>query len=288
LAGGMILFTLAVLLSSFVPASSVFRTIIQGIGLLLALASMVVACTAVYRINTMSSENESILETVRSISTKSHLILAVVFFLSAAIVGIVLLETAVSFLGMIPYAGAVLASLMSGLFYILNIVLIAGFSVVLAVMPPLSLRVRSFMELRKHIVPIIKKNWLQVLLYLLVSISCFILAVTIIYYIARYALGITVAVQWKINAAYPRAVSTIALGSFAVDIIRKITPSPDPIGAFMEYGSSIFDYVDMIKVVLTISYAFAASAVVSFPLAIYFRVSALFYKRIDDSLQTSE
>ncbi len=278
---GMMLFTIAVFLSSFIQAGNVLRTVVQAIGLLLALSSVLAAFSAVYQTQVVSSEHETIVSLVSGICKKAYLIIGTVLLVSALLYLIIFLQSALSFLGMIPYAGPVLMSLISGILYFCNILLVVFFIAMIALLPPIVPRSDSFADLRKNLLPILKNHWLDVLLYLLISISAFILAMTIIYYIARYALGITAAVQWKINAAYPRNIQNLVLSSFAVDIIRKITPSPDPIGAFMDYGSRIFDYVDMIKVVITVSYALAASALIAFPMTIYFRISSLFYKRID-------
>lgn len=277
----MILFTAAVFISSYVPAESVIRTIVQSMGLLLALSSLLAAFSAVYKTAMSPSENETLFSMVVFIGKKSYFIIGTVLILSAALYLIVFLQSALSLLAMIPYAGPVLMSLLAGIFYLCNILLILLFASVAALLPPIVLRSGSFADLRRNLLPVLKNHWLDVLLYLVISISSFILAMTIIYYIARYALGITAAIQWKINAAYPHAISTLSLGSFATDIIRKITPSPDPIGAFMDYGSRIFDYVDMIKVVVTLSYALVASILISFPLTIYLRITSLFYQRID-------
>jgi len=254
---------------------------VQNLGLLLALSSVLAGFSAVYKTKTSQSENETLVSLISYICKKSHLIIGTIILMSALLYLVVFLQSALAFLGMISYAGPVLMSLFGGIFYLCNIFLVMFFMVLISILPPILLRSASFSDLRKNILPIVKKHWLDVILYLLVSISTFILSVTIIYYIARYALGITQTIQWKINAAYPRNISSLALSSFAVDIIRKITPSPDPIGAFMDYGSRIFDYVDIIKAVVSISYALVASVLLSFPLAIYFRISSLFYKRID-------
>lgn len=279
---GMLLFTAAVFASSFAPSNGVMRPILQSAGLLLAFSSLLASFAGVYRTETSAGENDSVTEIFKSIMKKTYLIIGSVFILSVIIYVFVFAQSALSLVAMIPYAGPIITGVISGIFFMCNIVLVLLFVAVSAVLPPLSLRATSFAELRKRILDVLTNNWLNVLLYLIVSISAFILAVTIIYYIARYALGITSAIQWKINAAYPRNISNIALSSFAVDIIRKITPSPDPIGAFMDYGSRIFDYVDMIKVVVTISYAIVASIVIAFPLSVFLRISALMYKRIDD------
>lgn len=278
---GMLLFTIAVFISSFIYAGSVLRTIVQAMGLLLALSSVLAAFSAVYNATTASPEHETIVSLVLRISKKSYLIIGTVLIVSLLVYVFVFLQSALSFLGMIPYAGPVLMSILSGVLYFCNILCVLFFIAIIALLPPLVLRSASFTDLRKNLLPMLKYHWIDVLLYLLISISAFILAVTIMYYLTRYALGITAAIQWKINAAYPRNIQNLALSSFAVDIIRKITPSPDPIGAFMDYGSRIFDYVDMIKVVVTVSYALAASVLIAFPMTIYFRIASLFYKRID-------
>ncbi len=281
----MVLFFILAYVSTIFRRGGAAAVIVQGLGFLMAFTCFLMAFAGVYQIVAAARGGGApVISIIKGIAGKTHYYLA--FTLGSAVLAAALVaaQAGLTALAYIPYAGPVFTALLTALFFMVNI---AAASVVLvswAVLGPLTLDAGSLRELAVAVRDLLKKRWLHVLLYLVVSLSVLFLAVTVLYFFARHALGITRAIQWKINAAYPKTLNSLVLGSYAVDIVKRITPAPDPMGAFLTYGPRVFDYLNIIKKALVISYAAVFSFIAAFPTAVYFCISSIFF----DMLRKSE
>jgi len=280
----MTLFFILAVVSSLFRRGGPAAGLVQNLGLLAVLTCLLMAFAGVYRIGTETGgEGATVLSIIKGAVKKTHYFLA--FTMGSVLLAAILMtvQGGLTALAYIPYAGPVITALLSAVLFMVNIAAATLVMASLAVLGPLALEAGSFRDLVIAVRDLLKKRWLYVLFYLVISFSALFLAVTVLYYIVRYAVGITHAVQWKINAGYPRAVSSLAMGSYAVDIVKRITPSPDPVGAFLAYGTRVFDYLNIIRTTVGISYAAVFSFIAAFPAAVYFGVSSIFFERLRKS-----
>lgn len=239
------------------------------------------AFAGVYRLGVPAGDGQDgVRPVVTAILKKAHYFIGATAGAALIFMALLLLQFGITALAYIPYAGPFLVSLLAGLFFLVNAAAVAAALGGMAVLPPLAVEAASFRGLVKSVLDLMRGRWLNVLFYLVLSFSVLFLAVTVLYYIIRYAMGITHSVQWKINAAYPRSLSSLNLGSYIVDVVRRITPATDPIGAYMTYGSRVFDYLNIVRVIIGLSYAAVFSFIAAFPLAVYFSISSIFFNRL--------
>ncbi|MCX7678102.1 MAG: hypothetical protein N2316_02685 [Spirochaetes bacterium] len=280
---GMVFFMGSLFLSSYIPQQNVFQPITQTVGLLILLSAILMAFASVYRISEEKFEKEPFREILKAVIKKVHYVLLIVFSLSAIAYLIVGIESAIMYISFIPYIGQLAVALLSGLWYWINVIMIFCCVIIIAITPLIALESHSVYDLLRKILYVFRRYWIRVSVYLFLSFSIFSIIATFFYYVARLAMGITTPIQWKVNVAFPPMLHNAVLNTFITDIIRRITPSPDPIGAFAEYGIKIFDYIDMIKITVTVSYAFIACIIISFLFSFYFRISSVYYKKMTDT-----
>lgn len=279
--GGLAALMVFVLVGSLFPRNGIAQGIAQNAGILLFLDFLLMAFAGVYRLGeSTGAGQEGVRTVVVAILKKTHYFIGATACAAVIFMTLLLLQFGITALAYIPYAGPFLVALLAGLFFLVNAAVVAAALGGLAILPPLAVEATSFRGLVKSVLDLMRGRWLNVLFYLVLSFSVLFLAVTVLYYIIRYAMGITHAVQWKINVAYPRSLSSLNLGSYIVDVVRRITPATDPIGAYMTYGSRIMDYLNMAKVIIGLSYAAVFSLIASFPLAVYFSISSIFFNRL--------
>jgi hypothetical protein len=278
---GLAVLVLSALIASLFPRSGIAHGIVQNAGILLFLDFVLMAFAGVYRLGeSPDGSREGVWAVVAAVLNKAHYFIGATAIAAFIFMVILLLQFGITALAYIPYAGPFLVSLLAGLFFLVNAAAVAAALGGMAVLPPLAAEAASFRGLIKSVLDLMRGRWLSVLFYLVLSFSVLFIAVTVLYYIVRYAMGITHSVQWKINAAYPRSLSSLNLGSYVVDVVRRITPAADPIGAYMAYGNRVFDYLNMARVTIGLSYAAVFSFIASFPLAVYFSISSVFFNRL--------
>ncbi len=127
---------------------------------------------------------------------------------------------------------------------------------------------------------LVKKRGLVILGYTFASLVAFVVIFSPILMIIRYAAGITKSVQWNIAPAYPQILSSIIRPSYITDIIGKIAPRTDPLAALQQYGSSIFNYVEMLGTLLKVLYGIVMVALMSIVLSMFFNVLSYCYERV--------
>lgn len=277
---GLAALLLAVLISPLFGRGGIAHDMVLNFGWFLFLNSVLMAFAGVYRINGSPGGEPGIGSIVVDLLKKSHYFLGFTAGIAMVLLSLLFLEFGVSALAYVPFAGPVLVALLTGVFFLANLVVVSVALGGMAVLPPLATESVTFRGLLKSIRELLRSRWLNVLFFLLISASVLLISVMVLYYIIRYAMGITHSVQWKINAAYPRPLSAINLGSYIVDIVNRITPAADPIGAFMTYGNRVFDYLNILKILIGLSYAAVFSFIASFPMAVYFSLSSIFFNRL--------
>ncbi|MDY6935321.1 MAG: hypothetical protein SVZ03_13995 [Spirochaetota bacterium] len=276
---GFFIIFLLFIIASQTPKNSVYSYILQNIGLFMLFSSLLLGLAGVHRLN-INLEGSSIMGIFKDISRRSHYILVISLIVVLFLFGIVLLEVGFSLFGHIPYIGSVIVLLLTiPLFSINFICLIISLSVIL-ITPLMIGEGKSLIEIGKDFTKFFKEKWFYTALYLFVSFILLILGFIIVYYFTRYSVGVTKAVQWKINAAYPKFLDIASTTSLLTDFAEKMVPEPDPIAAFKKYGFEILNYLAIVRHVISFFYIILFSLIVSFPLAAYYSLSSIFYKWI--------
>ncbi len=278
---GLILFLFFLILSGLIPKESFFYYFLQNIGMFILFTSLLMSYAGVYRINQYENAAEVKTSVIfRDVSRRSHYLLGVAFITLILIGVIIFIEVGITALSYIPYAGPVLIAVLTIPFLMINVACVIMAFCIFAVMPAVISASTSFKEGLKEMLYLIRNKWLNVIIYLVISLSFLFLSMLVVYYLVIYSVGITWALQWKINVAYPQVISNMAFKSYLVELIRGITPKPDPIGAYQTYGQSVFTFIDILRYCIAISYMFVFSFVVSFPFAAYFNISSRFFSNI--------
>ena len=281
LLGGMALFFLIGLMAGFFPRNGIVFRLLSQAGWLSALSSLLMGFAGVYALHAgEGDELPSFRKPFFRVIRRTHYFFGIVFIPALMMLILLSFESGVTALAYVPYAGPVVSALSSLPFFLANVFFIWVFIAIILVMPPIAVSSEGFRDLLNKTAMLLKKRWLGILIYAVISFAVLFLSLTVLYYMVRYALGITHSVQWKINAAYPQSISSMNLGSYAVDIIKRITPRADPIAAFKTYGTRVFDFLDILRVMIGVFYTLLFSFIVSLPMAVYFRFSSIFFDRI--------
>jgi len=277
---GSALSVVFILIAGNFQKESFFYLFIQNFGIFIFFTSLLSGYAGVYRAVNSPSETVTIRESIMDSLKRSHYVLAVALITVILFSSVVLVETGVSMVSMVPYAGAALMSLLTAPLFILNIFIVVAAICVFAIASPISSEVDGIKNVISEIRALLKNEWLNIIIYLLVSLSFFLLGIILIVFIIRYAGGITRAVQWKISIAYPPSMKNIISSSYFSDVIRRIVPGVNPMSAIQQYGNDLPDYLRAIKYIITISTILVLSLVATFPLAIYFSLSSAYFKKI--------
>jgi len=191
-----------------------------------------------------------------------------------------LVELIPVFLGYIPYAGPVIVALLSVPFFIINFAIILAVALIWIVAPPMVAEGTPLKKLPLDLFSLARRRGLVILAY-----AAIIIAVTGILFMpllmaVRYSAGITRAVEWNIAPAYPQIFKSIMRPSYITDIITKIAPHTDPIAVLQEYGSNIFNYMEMLGNLLKVLYGIMMAAIVAFVGAVFSNLLSLAYIRV--------
>lgn len=279
---GIILLVSCNLIADVMPAKSYFSYFFKDAGIFLMITSLLMAFAGVYRVTALKNgEVIAVRESLKSVAEKSHYILGISFGTLLIFLIVVLLEVGFSSVSHIPYAGPFIAAILTIPIFVINLLCLILTICIFAVVPPMVGEAQNIKDFLNELKIIIWKRGLNVVIYVIISLSILAVSMVIIFFIFKFSVGITKAVQWKINAAYPKIISKkFAQASFLTDLVYRITPRPDPVAAFRKYGFKLFDYLNMLKFIISLSYMIVISFIVSFPLSVYFNFSSSFFRRI--------
>ncbi len=277
---GLFVFILFSLLTMAVPQQSFFYYFIQNIGSFLLFTALLMAYSGVYRITKYPEGSLKVTRTsIKMTAKRFHYILGFSLATIVFLILVVFIEVGISALSYIPYAGPALMGILTIPFFLVNLFCILLAICIFAVVPPLVGEAETAKDLLTELKVVIQEKWLNVIIYLIFSLSVLILSLLIIFYLLKHAIGITKALQWKISAAYPDIARALISESYFTDLINRITPRPEAAANLKAY-SSLFDFVSLLRYLITVSYLAVFSFIISFPLAAYFNLSSFFFKSI--------
>lgn len=271
-----------VFLAEAVPRGSALYHLVRNAGIYLFFISFLAAYAGVYRLTGFADGSTGIARgTLWWTMKKVPWLMAGTLLVLLACLVIALVELGVSFLGYIPYLGPVLTGLLTVPFFALNLAALVVVVIVFFLLPPAINESADAPALVRDLRDGVLKNGINYFLYIVLSLSVVAICALAVVLFARYTGGITKALQWKIGITYPPILEKkLTADFFVTDLIAKITPRPDPIGAFRKYGMEIFDYIDILKRIIAYSYAVIISFLAAFPLAAYFSFTASVYRWI--------
>lgn len=253
---------------------------LQNFGIFIFFTFLLAGYSGVYRaVNSASGEiniRESIMDSIK----RSRYILAVSLVTVILFSSVVLAETAISMVSEIPYAGPAIIALLTAPFFVLNIFIVVTAVCVLAVVSPVTGEVDGVKNIVLEIKVLIKREWLNIVLYLLLTFSLLILGAILMVLVIRYAGGITKAAQWKVVLAYPPSMKNLTSASYFSEVITRIVPSSNPMAAIQQYGNDLPDYFKAIKYIITVSFILVLSLLAAFPFAVYFSFSSVYFKKL--------
>lgn len=276
---GIILFIGFMLLGKIPGRGTQLFFLLQNLGYFFLLSSIFIGYAAVHRGNVFHEE-KSVKPLIRGTAQKSPVILGILLGSLLAVFIIALVELIPVFLGYIPFAGPVIVALLSVPFFIINFLIILTVVLIWIIAPPMVAEGTPLKKLPLDFFTLVRRRGLIILAY-----AAIIIVVTGILFMpllmaVRYSAGITRAVEWNIAPAYPQIFKSIMRPSYITDIITKIAPHTDPIAALQEYGSNIFNYIEMLGNLLKVLYGIMMAAIVSFMGALFFNLLSLAYLRV--------
>jgi len=278
---GLILLGLFMLLSFTVPRKSYFFFFLQNFGLFLAFVTLLLGYAGVYRIVTVPDGAVKITRNaVKTTFKKIHYIAGIAFITAIMITLIILIEAGFSVISQIPVAGPMLMALFTIPIQLLNFAVILAAIFIFAIFPPLVSEAGSIKDIFIEMKISIKERWLNVLIYLIISLSVLFFAFLILFFLIKYSTGITQAVQWKISAAYPKILKGITMKSYFTDIIYSITPRASTLGMLKNSAKGLFNPVAAIGYITGFSYLVVFTFFAAFPLALFFNISSIFFGRV--------
>lgn len=272
---GILVLLLFLILAGAMPQESYLFYFLQNVGIFLLFNFVLLAFTGVYRLTgypdgTARVTSESIRESLKKLPT----LLGITFATTILLVASLFIQLGVSAVSYIPYAGPVIVILLTAPFFIINFSFLILAVCIFALSPPMVGEAQSLKNILNELRVLILKNWLNVLLYLVISLSLLFLSTMLIYFITTFAVGVTRSVQWSIGAAYPKFMMGLSMKSFLTDIATRISPRPGV------EGMELFRFIDGAKYIIGLSYVAVFSCILSFPLAAYFNVSSAFFKKL--------
>jgi len=231
-------------------------------------------------ITSQKGGSEGIKASLRATAGRSFLTIGLIFAAAILFAAVILLQTGISMVSLIPFAGPALIALLTAPLFIFNLIFAATVLCFFAVLPPLVSRHSNLKEILYAFYGLMKKNWINIILYLVLSLCLFVLAAVGISLLVNFTAGVTKALQWKINAAYSPTLNAVSGTGLFTRIITDLTPGADPVSAFKQYGSDLINYLRILKYAIGISYIAVFTLIISFPLSLYFYISSIFFKNI--------
>lgn len=279
---GIFLLSISNIIATLMPKKSYFSYFFHDFGIFWMLTMILMAFTGVYRVTNFKNDNDSILrKSIKAVAVRSHYIMGISFLTLVFLLVIVLVEVGFSSVSHIPYVGPSIVAVLTVPIFLLNLLCVLVTICIFAVIPPAVGEAQNIKDILNELKYIIKSRGLNVFIYMGVSLAILSVSMLIFFYIFKFSVGVTKAVQWKINAVYPNVViKKLTMPSFLTDLVYRISPGPEPASSFKNIGFDAFNYFDFLKLLLSISYLIIVSFIASFPLAAYFNFSSSFFRRI--------
>lgn len=275
---GLLLFTLMFILAGLFQRGGSVYHLLQNLGVFFAFTGMVLAYAAIHRGN-VSPGGASVRSLAMDTARQAPVVAGILLCSIIAVFIVAMVELLLSFFGYIPYAGPVIVALLSLPLFAVNFAVIAVVVMIWLVLPPMAGEGTDLRKMPMDFFTLMKKRGLVIFGYTMITIVVFAVIFGGVLIVIRYATGITRSVQWNIAPAYPSVFKSIISSSYITDVVSKIAPRTDPIAALREYGSSIFNYIEMLGTLLKVIYGVALSVIVSFVLGIVFNVLSFLYLR---------
>ena len=279
LSAGMIILAVFFLLSAIPAKGGDIYYFLQNVGIFFLFVSLYMTYAAIHRGNVASGKHtyrSLVLDTAR----QTHIGICILLGSIVAILIVALAELLFSLIGYIPYAGPAIMGLMSLPLFVINFAVITAAVLIWVVTPPMIGEAVDIKRMPFDFLALVKKRGLVIIGYTFITFVALVVFFSPLLMIIRYAAGITKSVQWNIGPAYPQILSAIIRPSYITDIIGKIAPRTDPIAALQQYGSSIFNYVEMLGTLLKVLYGIAMVVLISFILSMFFNILSYFYDRV--------
>jgi hypothetical protein len=279
LSAGMLVLAALFLLSAIPDKGGDIYYFLQNVGIFFIFVSLFMTYAAIHRGNTAPGEH-TLRSLVLDIARQSHIVICILLGSILAIFIVALAELLISLIGYIPYAGPAVMGLLSLPLFIINFAVITAAVLIWVVTPPMIGEATDLKRMPFDFLALVKKRGLVIMGYTFIAFVALVVFFSPILMIIRYAAGITRSVQWNISPAYPQILNSIIRPSYITDIIGKIAPRTDPIAALQQYGTSIFNYAEMLGTLLKVLYGIALIVLVSFILSLFFNILSFFYDRV--------
>jgi hypothetical protein len=275
---GLVLFTLMFIIAALFQRGGSIYHLLQNLGIFFVFTGIVLAYAAVHRGN-VSPGDQSVRSLAMDTAKQAPIVTGILLCSVIAIFIVALVELILSLFGYIPYAGPVIVALLSLPLFAVNFAVIAAVVMIWMVLPPMVGEGTDFRKMPLAFLTLMKRRGLIIFSYTMITIVLSVIIFGGVLIVIRYATGITRAVQWNIAPAYPSVFKAIISSSYITDVVSKIAPRTDPISALREYGSSIFNYIEMLGTLLKVIYGVTMAAIVSFFLGIFFNILSYLYVR---------
>ncbi len=279
LSAGIIVLILFYLLANIPARGGNLQYFFQNAGYFLLFLAITMIYASIHRGNASGTGHSARSLAVYSIK-KGHLLGAVLLGSVLVIFVAALTQALVSFIGYIPYAGPAAVSLLTLPMFAINFAVILLAVLAWVLLPPMVGEGIEPQRAPAEFIALVKTKGLVVIGYTFGSLVASLVLFAPLLMIIRYAAGITRAAQWNIAAGYPPVFKSILRPSYITDILSRIMPHTDPIAAFQQYGSSLFNYVELLGAVLKISYGIALVALIAFFMSLLFNFLSYCYGRI--------
>ncbi len=275
--GGVAVFLIFVFLSGLVPQRSFFYYFLQNTGVFLAFTALLTAYAGVYRITTFPEGTEKVTrQSIRLTARRLHYIVGLSLIAVVMFFVIIFIEVGLTSISFIPYAGPAITTLLTIPLFLVNFGFLLFAVCLFVIAPPLVGESGNMKEMIYELKYILQKKWINIAIYMVISIAILFVSMNVIYYITKYAVGITKAAQWKMQFAYPEMVNKLGSRSALSDIINNLMPRSTP----PDSVSSSPGFISFLKVVVGFGYLAAFTFIASFPLASYFTISSEYFKKI--------
>jgi hypothetical protein len=278
-------FLLFVLVAGLLPPRSFFYYFIQNLGIFLAFTVVMAAYTGVYRVSTFPEGSTKVTrQSIWHTARKFHYLLGFSLILVGIFILVVLIEIGITSISYIPYAGpAIITVLTIPLFFINFACLLLGICV-FAIAPPLVGESQTLTEVFTELKLLLKSKWINLIIYMIISLALLLLSMQIIYYLIRYTAGITKAAQWQLQYAYPDMINRLGMSSMLTDVLTQVLPRAQNVSP----ANYSLGFVKALKYIIGFGYLAVFSFVASFPLAVYFSISSQYFKNIWNDVKTEK
>ncbi len=275
---GILVYFLFFILSTLLPSGSYFYFFLNSTGMFLMFTTLLMAYSGVYQITTAPDDAGNLTRNaIRETLKRGPVIMGISFVTVILMTLIVLIEVGLSVISNIPYVGPVLMALLTIPLFLVNFTCLLIAVMVFALTPPLVAEARTLRDIFVEIRISIMERWINVLMFVCISLAIFIVSVYVIHYLVKIAIGITMSVQWKVQGGYPPAIRSFILTSYFTDLARQVIPGVSISSGFGDAGGALNT---AIRYIITLSYAVLASFLISFPLTIYLNSSSIFFGRV--------